>query len=371
MITQLKDQAHPSGTSPEDEGLSRWLSTSHNAPVPENDGDENYDNPSTPEEASSVPVSEDSLLLDIGSQVDFDVDFDIDLNGTFEPDPDAGYDPDLYSDSDSNSESDSNLNPKLNPSLNLKPSSNPKPNLRTKHDKNTWKDYRTSDHTLRNGTMQYDWEEHTASDVDDDDEEPEKEHSDIPQITGREFNVDRVLAGMEKINMDNDAEIKRRIEAALQPQEIEKLTITKEDEKELLSSLPENKESRAEVDGSPAIKKAVEEYRNRLGALIERQAMFLLSIGNRGSCIESMRGWLLFGIANATKERRERIVRILTHPAIQPHYVQYPLGRSEWTPGMFDDLRHEKKVVNLDKPDAVGDVVTAYIGVAHCPEGED
>lgn len=77
--------------------------------------------------------------------------------------------------------------------------------------------------------------------------------------------------------------------------------------------------------------------------------------------------WLMVTMANATAEGRRRLVRIISHPEVQPIALQYLLGQQTWSVDMFDEYPH----IDLDDVESIGDFFTAYIGVAHCRDGSD
>ena len=60
---------------------------------------------------------------------------------------------------------------------------------------------------------------------------------------------------------------------------------------------------------------------------------------------------------------RRRLVRLLTHPAVHPVYIQFLLGKNQWSTDMFEYFPQ----IDIEHPQSIGDFFSAYIGVAHCP----
>lgn len=90
----------------------------------------------------------------------------------------------------------------------------------------------------------------------------------------------------------------------------------------------------------------------------------MLAIGSRRQYPPLSGGWFLFIVANASKESRQRLVRLLTCPNIQPLDIQYILGQDRWTYDMFDYFPQ----IDLDNPVSIGDHFSSYVGVAHAPD---
>jgi len=91
----------------------------------------------------------------------------------------------------------------------------------------------------------------------------------------------------------------------------------------------------------------------------------MLAIGSRRQYPLQSEGWFLFIVANASKESRQRLVRLLTCPNIQLLDIQYILGQDRWTYDMFDYFPQ----IDLDNPVSIGDHFSSYVGVAHAPNG--
>lgn len=69
-------------------------------------------------------------------------------------------------------------------------------------------------------------------------------------------------------------------------------------------------------------------------------------------------------VANASVESRKRLVRIMSHPKVQPIALQFLLGQRIWTKDMFNEYPKS----DLHNLGLVDDLFSAYFGVAHCPD---
>ncbi|KAJ3531588.1 hypothetical protein NM208_g8810 [Fusarium decemcellulare] len=179
------------------------------------------------------------------------------------------------------------------------------------------------------------------------------------------FDVEELVAKMTSIDLDDSQAIASSIADAMSDDEKQGLMLTKEDEDGMTAKLPSNEEAVTKMEDTPALLEAVCLFRERLRIVIDRLVQFFLCIGRRDNCPRLMRGWFLFGVANAEKESRDRLVRILTHESVISLPNQYIFGLDEWTPDMFDIMQHIdlKKIGQSDNPQHF---VTAYAGVAHC-----
>jgi hypothetical protein len=73
----------------------------------------------------------------------------------------------------------------------------------------------------------------------------------------------------------------------------------------------------------------------------------------------------LFIVANASAVSRQRLVQLLTQPAVQPLYIQFLLGKDRWSRDTFDYFPR----IDIKSPLSIGKFISAYIGIAHCPIG--
>jgi hypothetical protein len=64
-------------------------------------------------------------------------------------------------------------------------------------------------------------------------------------------------------------------------------------------------------------------------------------------------------VANALAESKERLINVLTHPAIHPFPYQYRLGKNKLIPDIFKSAPK----IDLKKPDEAGNCATTYLGV--------
>ncbi|KAF5006984.1 hypothetical protein FDECE_6666 [Fusarium decemcellulare] len=223
-------------------------------------------------------------------------------------------------------------------------------------------DESTLDHDLEDTRSDDGEEEDGDAEGEEYDENPANDTSGQSPTYGGILDIEDAEANMAKINMDDDQDVERRIRAIGYAEEVETLRITQEQEDKLYEKLPKNQESLNVMKKRPEAKKAVAAHRQRMATVVRRMAQLVLGIGSYEQCPLVMRGWFLFCVANASREARDRLVRIMTHPSAQSLAIQCALGRDTWTAAMFDRLPR----INLEDPNSVGDVVTAYLGVAHC-----
>ncbi|KAM5342939.1 hypothetical protein ACJ41O_013905 [Fusarium nematophilum] len=220
------------------------------------------------------------------------------------------------------------------------------------------------------GLSEYDvdFDDLSEHDIDFDDLSDEGEDEEAgPDVTEEDISkVQRALDTMSGIDMDDANGVERRIAAALSPSVRKKLTLTAQDETDILSSLPSNAYTVAAINNDPVMRHHVEAHRERYRILIKRQAQLMLAFRSQHKCPSPMKGWFLFFVANAATKSRERLLRLLTHPSVQPLFLQFVLGQVSWTVDMFDKVPR----VDLNDTGAPGDVVTAYIAVAHCSSRE-
>lgn len=99
--------------------------------------------------------------------------------------------------------------------------------------------------------------------------------------------------------------------------------------------------------------------------MIKRQAQIMLAVEKVSNLPKSMKPWFMMIVANAAAGSRERIITLLTHPAIQPLAYQFFLGADKWTADMFDNWSK----IDLGNADLAGDVSTAYLAIGHHPDG--
>ncbi|KFA54331.1 hypothetical protein S40293_04818 [Stachybotrys chartarum IBT 40293] len=204
--------------------------------------------------------------------------------------------------------------------------------------------------------------------TDDSDDEMDEAPTDVPLLCNLNLpDVKTVEAEMARISMDDDEDILARVRKVITAREQSRFSFTATDEINLdMSQNSENLELRLTniLNKDQAISEAVERYRNRLYRLITRIAQFMLAVGDR--CQSAIpREWYLVIIANASAENRQRLVRIITCPGVQPVALQYLLEQRNWPVDLFDGYHH----IGLKNCDATGDFFTAYNGLAHCPDG--
>ncbi|KAJ4327966.1 hypothetical protein N0V84_001641 [Fusarium piperis] len=214
-------------------------------------------------------------------------------------------------------------------------------------------------------------EEDDGSDEEDDDSDEDTNDGDGDNVTEEEkeqvekFDFDKVMGNMPNINMEDEEEVEKRIERALQPHERRGMELSREIEEKIISALPTNAKVVDDMENDPDIKRCVETYRQHVRTLIKSLAQFMLAAASYERLPRCMRGWFLYIVANATKESRERLLNLLTHPSIQLLAMQYLLGQPVWWPSMFDSIKHRIDVKNAKER---GDAVTAYIAIGHLSE---
>lgn len=84
--------------------------------------------------------------------------------------------------------------------------------------------------------------------------------------------------------------------------------------------------------------KAIQAHKDRLYRVITRTAQFMLSFDSQHDSRISC-GWSMSVVANASVESRKRLVRIMSHPRVQPIDLQFLLGQRIWTKDMLSILK--------------------------------
>ncbi|KAM0312225.1 hypothetical protein ACHAPQ_012261 [Fusarium lateritium] len=208
---------------------------------------------------------------------------------------------------------------------------------------------------------------------------------------GRPIEFDNLSDRMSEIDLKDDGLVAGMVASVLREREIETMALTDEHEKRILRQLPDNEDSGKPflmnthpsyahivighqltwifttvtmmLDDSD-IHEAVLTFQNRIREVVDRLVLFILSLGYPHGCPTSLRVFAIFCMANATKEHRSRLVRLLSHPSVIPIGLQYILGLNEWTADQFDGMVQ----LTVDK---TKQFLTAYGGVAHCPGMKD
>lgn len=108
-------------------------------------------------------------------------------------------------------------------------------------------------------------------------------------------------------------------------------------------------------------REAIRRYRDWVAEILDSMVLLALASGAHLNLPVDMRGWLLFLRANAQRDSRERIIKVLTNISVVSACIQYACGQLTWGPDMFDAVPR----INLEDPGAVGDAVTAYLAVGH------
>ncbi|KAF4985284.1 hypothetical protein FDECE_16674 [Fusarium decemcellulare] len=205
-------------------------------------------------------------------------------------------------------------------------------------------------------------------DEDEDDADGEEENEkDAEADNIAKFNVEEVVANMANIKLDDAQVVESIIADAVSDDEKRRLMLTQEDEDGMVAMLPNNQKAGKfldKVEGNPDLRKGVSLFQERLSIVINRLVQFFLSVGHRENCHSLMQGWFLFCMANAAKESRDRLLRILTHESVISLPNQYMFGLDEWMTGMFDVMKR----IDLEGTGNPLEFVTTYLGVAHCSD---
>ncbi|KAH7010027.1 hypothetical protein EDB80DRAFT_417858 [Ilyonectria destructans] len=175
------------------------------------------------------------------------------------------------------------------------------------------------------------------------------------------FKVEEIEAAMASIDMDDDEGIAVRIGQTLTAKEKHAFAFSAEDEAALCPAHGENDQQMAKNNAD--VLKAIEAHKDRLYRVITRTAQFMLSFDSQHDSGISYE-WFMLIVANASVESRQRLVRIMSHPRVQPIALQFLLGQRIWTKDMFNWYPK----TDLHNLGLVDDFFSAYFGVAHCPD---
>ncbi|KAF5006985.1 hypothetical protein FDECE_6667 [Fusarium decemcellulare] len=219
------------------------------------------------------------------------------------------------------------------------------------------------------GSLTDDWAMENAADVEEDAEDAAVWTFDVPKLINKMVHVD----------LDDDSKVEFIISHALTPEERVSLALSQEAERDMMMNLSTREDSVALMSGNGDIMRGVSVFRKRIGTIVDRLVQFFLCVGQRDNCPHLMRGWFLFCLANASKDARYRLVRLLSHPSVIDPSTQYILGLSEWSVDLLDAMTHidldkftNRKKRNDRKTNSIRQqFVTAYAGVAHCPSGDN
>ncbi|KAJ4327965.1 hypothetical protein N0V84_001640 [Fusarium piperis] len=276
---------------------------------------------------------------DGGFESDVDGDVDSDIDGEFE----CGLDSDSDSDDDSEAgEPDSYID------IGIDVDYPPKDDLDREPETDTHGDVAVND----------------ASDGGNRGTEANKSHG-ANHPKSRAFDIQAAFDRMSSIDMDDDEAVERMIADLMDPADRQAMEMTQEKMEGIISKLPNNAEGIRVLDNDPEAKRCAEKHRERLGTLIKRQAKLMLAIGDVRNIPSGMRPWAMITVANASTESRERLLKVLTHPAIHPLPYQYRLGKDQWSPEMFK----KAPKINLKAPDQAGDCATTYLGIGRHEDG--
>ncbi|KAF4944460.1 hypothetical protein FSARC_14671 [Fusarium sarcochroum] len=203
--------------------------------------------------------------------------------------------------------------------------------------------------------------EDSDSDADEDLDDDEIEIGTEEHTVFRNFKTQHYLDKMHLFDLNDDLEVANSVKDGVTDHEVKCMRLTQQDEDSFKKNLPDNAAALAQADSKESIARCVKKHHERYRNLIDNLVRFMLAIGKQTRLPRAMRGWFVFLMANATEPYRERLVRMLTHPSVQPLSVQYVLGQDNWHPEMFDQIPH----IDLKNPGAPGDVVSSYIAIGH------
>ncbi|UZP33955.1 hypothetical protein NXS19_001771 [Fusarium pseudograminearum] len=206
-----------------------------------------------------------------------------------------------------------------------------------------------------------DVEDVDVEDVDDegdkDEERPEANWKD-DEDSSKFFDLDDLDNRMSKIDLGDDARVKAIVASALKDGERDAMVLTDDHETLILGDLPDNQASVTMMMSDPEIYEAVLTFRARIQEVVDRLVVFALCLEYPNE-LPVFQVFAMFCMANADKNHRSRLVRLLTHASVIPIGLQYTLGLQKWTVDQFDVMT--KLVANETKH-----FLTAYGGVAHC-----
>ncbi|GKU20968.1 unnamed protein product [Fusarium langsethiae] len=175
-----------------------------------------------------------------------------------------------------------------------------------------------------NTGMEFLYEWHTlnakdAEDVDDeedqDEEGPESNYQN-DEDSSRFFDLDDLGNKMSKIDLGDDASVKVIVASALKDEERDAMALTEDHETLILGDLPDNEASVTMMGGDPEIHEAVLAFQTRIRKVINRLVVFCLCLEYPDGFPACLRVFAMFCMANAAKEHRSRLVRLLTHPSV-------------------------------------------------------
>ncbi|KAL2684859.1 hypothetical protein Neosp_005950 [[Neocosmospora] mangrovei] len=181
----------------------------------------------------------------------------------------------------------------------------------------------------------------------------------------RVFDLQKALDKMSSIDMGDDGAVEKMIGDAISPSDRQSMEMSQEKMDGILSKLPDNAEGLDMVENEPEVRRCIEKYRERLRFLIMWLARLMLAIGDCSNVPQDMKPWVIFTVANASAECRERLLNVFTQPAIHPFHYQYLLGKDRWTPDMFKGAPK----IDLKNPDEAGDCTSTYLGIGRREDG--
>ncbi|KAJ4261461.1 hypothetical protein NW762_006886 [Fusarium torreyae] len=210
-----------------------------------------------------------------------------------------------------------------------------------------------------------------------DEERPNTEDEEASQVEPEPFEIQTILDKMSTINLydlddmfrsypNRTDGLNKFITDELTDVECSSLELTEERMENILDSLPVSHAALQTMYGEEEISQAISRYRRWVAEILDNIVLFFLAARARKNLPVDMTGSLLFILANATPDRRQRIVKVFTHSAIVSLSFQYACGQTDWGFDMFDNENN----IDLQDPGAAGDCVTAYAAMAHGTNGK-
>ena len=203
------------------------------------------------------------------------------------------------------------------------------------------------------------------------DEDTQSTHE--PQRAG--FSLQAAFSEMDCVNLDDEGGIKNRIADVMTPTERDHLMFTQHDEAEIMAALkvpveqshmfhPSSIRLNDQTHPRPtdaSITESIAHYQKLHSTTFANLARFALG----ALCSNKIDNtWLKFLAANATRDSRERLLRILHHGSVQPLAMQYAPGQKTWSTDLFDSF----DPLYIDDKGSLDNSFSQYHGICQTAE---